>query len=294
MVKYQNFAILATFFGLWINSYLPVQAEVWLGFILIFTFGILHGANDLELIKNVKSKDKKDSKFEVLLYYVSIVLVGAILFYVMPWLALTFFILVSGFHFGEQQWNEKLKIEFEWIKFMFQIVYGLLILFLLFTFHALEVQKIILAITNKEVAVSSFILVLKILIISFTTLSIFFYFKVESFKNYIFQEIFYLFFFTILFKVSSLIWGFALYFIFWHSIPSIIDQMKFLFGEVTFKNFKSYFKSAFPYWIVSLAGIAILYFVFKNQKIFNALFFSFLASITFPHVVVILKMFKKK
>jgi hypothetical protein len=74
----------------------------------------------------------------------------------------------------------------------------------------------------------------------------------------------------------------------------MIDQIRFLFGNVSFNNFKLYFRSAFAYWIISLLGIALLYYVFKDQKIFNALFFSFLASITFPHVVVIVKMFGKK
>ena len=154
-----------------------------------------------------------------------------------------------------------------------------------------QVQKIILAITSIEVSVYSFSLVLKILFILFTLLSTFIYFKIELFKNYIFKELFFLVVFAILFKVSSLIWGFALYFIFWHSIPSIMDQMKFLFGKVSLKNFKLYFRTAFVYWILSLTGIGLLYIYFNDQKIFNALFFSFLASITFPHVVVILKMF---
>jgi Brp/Blh family beta-carotene 15,15'-monooxygenase len=294
MIKYSNYAIISSFFGLWINSYLSETGEVWIGFILIFTFGILHGANDLALINNVNGKDKSLHFYKVLLYYVIIVLCGAILFYIIPWLALSLFILVSGYHFGEQQWNEKLKLAINWVKFVFQMLYGLIILFLIFTFHDKEVQKIILAITSIEVSVYSFSLVLKILFILFTLLSTFIYFKIELFKNYIFKELFFLVVFAILFKVSSLIWGFALYFIFWHSIPSIMDQMKFLFGEVSLKNFKLYFRTAFVYWILSLTGIGLLYIYFNDQKIFNALFFSFLASITFPHVVVILKMFEKK
>ncbi len=294
MIKYSNYAIISSFFGLWINSYLSETGEVWIGFILIFTFGILHGANDLALINNVNGKDKSLHFYKVLLYYIIIVLCGAILFYIIPWLALSLFILVSGYHFGEQQWNEKLKLAINWVKFVFQMLYGLIILFLIFTFHDKEVQKIILAITSIEVSVYSFSLVLKILFILFTLLSTFIYFKIELFKNYIFKELFFLVVFAILFKVTSLIWGFTLYFIFWHSIPSIMDQMKFLFGEVSLKNFKLYFRTAFVYWILSLTGIGLLYIYFKDQKIFNALFFSFLASITFPHVVVILKMFRKK
>ncbi len=294
MTKYSNYAIIASFFGLWINSYLSTIGQVWIGFILIFTFGILHGANDLELIKNVNSEGKTLHFYKVLLYYIVIVLSGAILFYIIPWLALSLFILVSGYHFGEQQWNGKLKLAKSWVKFIFQMLYGLIILFLIFSFHDKEVYTIILAITSLEVPTHSFLLILKILVFLFILFIVFLYFINKEFKKIIFKELFYLIVFTILFKVSSLIWGFALYFIFWHSIPSIMNQMKFLYGEVSFENFKIYFRSAFFYWIVSLIGIALLYFILKDQKIFNALFFSFLASITFPHVLVILKMFEKK
>ena len=100
----------------------------------------------------------------------------------------------------------------------------------------------------------------------------------------------YLLVFAVLFKVGSLIWGFALYFIFWHSIPSLQDQIKFLYGNYSFDNFKLYFKVAFIYWIISLLGIVILYLLFKDETLFDALFFSFLAAITFPHAFVILKM----
>jgi len=294
MPKYSNFAIVASFIGLWLNSFFSQEFQLIVGFILILSFGILHGANDLALIKNVNSNDKVENFYKILLYYIVIVLSGATLFYLIPWFALSLFILISGYHFGEQQWNEQLITEAKWVKFIYEMLYGLIILFLIFTFHALEVQKIILAISTIQVPIFSFLLFLKILLSLFTLLSIFFYFKIERFKNYFFKELFYLFVFSIIFKASSLIWGFALYFIFWHSIPSMIDQIAFLFGNVSFNNFKLYFRSAFVYWIVSLLGIALLYLIFKEQKIFNALFFSFLASITFPHVVVIVKMFGKK
>ena len=294
MSKYSNFAIVASFFGLWINSYLSDESQVWVGFILIFTFGILHGANDLVLIKSVNKKNKMLNFYTILIYYVIVVLCGAVLFYTIPWIALTLFILVSGYHFGEQQFHNQLQRANKCLKFIFQMLYGLIILFMIFSFHDKEVQKIILAITGISVPLSYFSDFLKVIGTSFIIFGALLYFKVDRFKNLIIQELFYLIVFTILFKVSSLIWGFALYFIFWHSIPSIIDQMKFLFEEVNFKNFKIYFRSAFVYWIVSLTGIAFLYYIFKDQKMFNALFFSFLAAITFPHVIVILKMFKKK
>lgn len=293
MVKYSNFAIVASFFGLWINSYFPAEIQVFVGFALILSFGILHGANDVALISNVNSSNKTLRFSKILTYYLVIVLSGAAMFYLVPWLALALFIMVSGYHFGEQQWNEKLLNTYKPIKFFFQSFYGLLILFLLFLFHTIEVQKVILVITEIEVPIYYFFVAFKTIVTLYLLLSLYLYFELKTFKLYFFLELFYLLVFTILFKASSLIWGFALYFIFWHSIPSIMDQIKFLFGKATLDNFKLYCRSAFVYWIVSLAGIFLLYFIFKGEKIFNALFFSFLASITFPHVLVIQKMFGK-
>ena len=43
-MKYFNFAIVASFFCLWLDSLLSNDAQIIVGFILILTFGILHGA----------------------------------------------------------------------------------------------------------------------------------------------------------------------------------------------------------------------------------------------------------
>ena len=293
MLKYSNFAIIASFFGLWIDSFLSHQIQLWIGFLLIFSFGILHGANDLTLIENINAQKKTTKYWKVLFYYITIVLSGALLFYTMPWVALMLFIIVSGYHFGEQQWNKQIILVNHWLKFYFQLTYGLLILFLLFVFHEIEVQQIVFAITTIENPLLYFLLGLKIITLAFLILGILLYLKCKEFQDVILKELFYLLVFAILFKVSSLIWGFALYFIFWHSIPSMQDQTVFIYGKFSLENFKKYFLTAYIYWIASLAGIALLYFIFKEQKIFNALFFSFLASITFPHVLVIQKMFGK-
>jgi Brp/Blh family beta-carotene 15,15'-monooxygenase len=112
-------------------------------------------------------------------------------------------------------------------------------------------------------------------------------------KKNILEQLFYLVVLMVIFKSSSLIWGFAIYFIFWHSIPSLHDQIIFLYGNYSLDHFKKYVKTAFWYWVLSIIGITVLYVLAKDLVIFDALFFSFLASITFPHALVILKMFKK-
>jgi Brp/Blh family beta-carotene 15,15'-monooxygenase len=290
-MKYFNFAIVASFFCLWLDSLLSNNAQIIVGFILILSFGILHGANDLLLIKKIDFNKEEMSIQKTLLYYILVVAIGSLLFWIIPWFALLLFIIVSGYHFGEQQWQ---NLEKSSLFKLFEFTYGLFILMLLFIFHIKEVQVVIQNITSVVVPENYFIIGLGINIVLLVTLGIYFYRKLIDFKNRILLEAFYLLVFTVIFRVSSLIWGFAIYFIIWHSIPSIINQINYLNGEINWKNFGKYIKSAFVYWIISLIGIAILYFLFKDIKIFNALFFSFLAAITFPHVLVIFILFKKK
>lgn len=290
-MNYSNFAIVASFFGLWLDSFISNKSQLIVGFILILTFGILHGANDLLLIKNIDSKKEQVSLLKLLLYYLIVVGFGAILFWIIPWFALLLFIVVSGYHFGEQQFQ---NIEKSILFKIFEFTYGLFILLLLFIFHIKEVQEVIRNISTIMVSESYFSVGLVITTILLLILGIYFSRKLIEFRSKWILEAFYLLVFTIIFKVSSLIWGFAIYFILWHSIPSIINQVIYLNGEFNWKNFGIYIKTAFAYWVVSLIGITTLYLLFKDVQIFNALFFSFLAAITFPHVLVIYILFKKK
>ena len=289
-MKYSNFAIVASFFGLWLDSSFSKNTQLIFGFILILSFGIIHGANDLLLINYINKNNKPLSYLKLLFYYLIIVGLGGILFWIIPWFGLLLFILVSGYHFGEQQWqNLETGVVFK----LFEFTYGLFILFLLFIFHIEEVQNVIFNIASISIPENYFSVGLLITSFLLVILGIYFVRINETFKNKWFLETFYLLVFTIIFKVSSLIWGFAIYFIIWHSIPSIINQVSYLNGSFNWKNFVVYIQNAFIYWIVSLIGIVILYYLFRDVKLFNAIFFSFLAAITFPHVAVLFLVFKR-
>ncbi|MBP4138674.1 Brp/Blh family beta-carotene 15,15'-dioxygenase [Flavobacterium geliluteum] len=293
MLKYTHFAIVASFFCLWLDSFFAEKAQIIIAFSLIFTLGILHGANDLILIKRTNDSKSNISFQKNLLYYIFVVLLGLLFFVILPTIALLLFILVSAFHFGDQQ---GLYLDFgvsKYILIIYPFIYGIFILFLLFFFHSNEVENIVKDIIRLKV---SSLYIKEILLISgfiLMSLSAYFYWRITTIRRKLESELFFLIVFAILFKTSSLIWGFAIYFVIWHSIPSILDQIKFIYGAITFKNFKTYCKKGFLYWLASILGIGLLYFLFRDKEIFNALFFSFLASITFPHVFVILKMMQK-
>ncbi|MEO8236257.1 MAG: Brp/Blh family beta-carotene 15,15'-dioxygenase [Flavobacterium sp.] len=291
MTNYSNFAIITSFFGLWIDSFFKTEFQIYLGFVLIFSFGILHGANDLLLIESINKEKKTNYFYKILIYYILVVITGGILFYYIPSIALISFIIVSGYHFGEQQW-QNIEILNQGFKYTFFFCYGIFILFLLFYFHQIEVQSIVTEITaiplNLNIITNSFKFFGGILFLFFLYL----YIIHTKIRKQILLEIFYLIVYAIIFFSSSLIWSFTIYFIIWHSIPSILNQVNFLYGNCNTNYLMKYFKSAALYWILSIAGLFLFYVIFKDLNLFNSLFFSFLAAITFPHVIVILKMFR--
>mgnify|MGYP003751757137 CR=1 FL=1 len=79
-----------------------------LAFSGILTFGIIHGANDLLLIKEVSENYNFKLQF---LYYVIMVGGFFLFFYNIPILALITFVLLSSYHFGEHQWTLFERIE---------------------------------------------------------------------------------------------------------------------------------------------------------------------------------------
>ena len=294
MKNIYNLSIILSFLGLWITSIFSGQIEIILGFVLIFSFGVLHGSNDILLIDTFSNSKTKYTFLRVLCTYLFAVFSVIILLYLVPAVALVIFIVFSAFHFGEQHWDYRLIKVPEVILNIFYLLYGLLVLQILFFLNQDDVTIIVNSIISDTIPENLIRYCFIFNIAAFVLLSFYMFFKSRAFKKNILIELFYLLVFTIIFKVSTLIWGFTIYFILWHSIPSLFEQVVFIYGDFSKQNLLSYCKKAFPYWIISLIGITIAYFLFKNTKIFNTIFFSFIASVTLPHALIINKMFGRK
>jgi Brp/Blh family beta-carotene 15,15'-monooxygenase len=294
MQKIYNFSIVSSFLGLWVATLFSENVESALGFILIFSFGIMHGSNDILLIDKLSEQTNKRSLAKVLGSYILILVFAFIAFYFVPMVTLILFILFSGYHFGEQHWEQKLKTHSKILNSLFYLCYGLVILFFLLVMNAdqvIEVIKIITNITTSSLLFQNGLITVAILFIVTAGLIAG---KDPLFIKNISKELFYLLIFGIVFKMSSLIWGFTIYFILWHSIPSLFDQVHFIYGQFGKNELWSYFKKAFPYWLISIIGVLITYGILKDSVLFYAVFFSFIAAVTFPHSLIISRMFKSK
>jgi Brp/Blh family beta-carotene 15,15'-monooxygenase len=290
MTNSNNFGIVLSFFGLWITTYFSIEYQQITGFVIIFLFGILHGSNDLLIISKIRSQKVAVTYPKILFYYLVFVSVGILLFYSLPAFALLLFIVISAYHFGEQHWNFLNTKTISKTVIAFQTLYGLFLLAMLFNFHSEEVKTIMEQIIRLPLVQINFNHILLFIGVLLLINSLILYSKSERFGKEIVVNLVYLIVLGIIFKNSNLIWAFAIYFIVWHSLPSMKQQICFLYGNYSFQNFLRYFKAAFVYWLFSLLGILLLYVLFKDKEIFKALFFSFLAAITFPHTLVIMKM----
>jgi Brp/Blh family beta-carotene 15,15'-monooxygenase len=293
MERIRKISIIASFFSLWLNSLMNSKGEIIVSFFLIFSFGIIHGANDITLINSSSGRLGTQKMTKTLFNYLIAVGLGIVLFFVIPSFALLLFVLVSSYHFGEQHFNyiEKKKSKGA-VLFMF--CYGLTILSLLFYNHTEEVAAIIENITHFSIDELYFSTLLPVSLSMLLTSGIYIFKQDTEFQKSAFQEIVNLSVLALLFKVSPLLFGFSIYFVFWHSIPSMHDQIEFLHGETTLKTIGLYLKQAVLFWIISLVGIAILGFLLMDTYLFEALLFSFIAAITFPHVWVMIQLFKTK
>jgi len=250
----------------------------------ILTFGVIHGANDIILLSKNLEKSALNSKYLILLYSL-LVLLSAIFFFYFPVIALTFFVLYSSYHFGEQQWTlyEKKKTNLSLLHFS----YGLFIFSMLFIFNEQDVSKIIYDITAILITENQFLL---FFIISFSGLCLSLIFFYKEIIRQLSTQLVLIVLLSLLFYSSDLMLSFAVYFVFWHSIPSIVEQTNYIFGQNSYTSFIQYFKKAFIYWIVSMVGLVVFFYFLKDdQALLTSVFFSFLAAITLPHTLVIFK-----
>ena len=289
-----NFSIVSSFLGLWISTHVPESFELILGFILIFTFGMIHGSNDLLIVKKLLKNKKHYSKFTLLIAYLFIVSIAILVFYLIPSLAMILFVLFSAYHFGEQHWDHRFFKLNAFRKSIFYFFYGMFILYMLFAYNTNDVKLIIFEITGFEITNLYTKIMLFILAGVISCVLIIEFLSKRLAIEVILKELFTLAVLAIIFSSSSLIWGFSIYFILWHSIPSLIEQISYIYGDVKTTSALSYGKAALPYWIISLIGMVILYAIFSSEKQFYSLFFAFIAAVTFPHAFVMLKMFSKK
>jgi Brp/Blh family beta-carotene 15,15'-monooxygenase len=285
--NYQNIMIFFTVFLFWISIQFGEVVEDFLAYILVVSIGIIHGANDL-LILSVKDKKKK-SFIKNLFVYIGIIILCVVTFILSPFLAILFFVFLSAYHFGEEHLGKKIKMNSVFNSIYF-LAYGLFIFSLLFYQSLFDVDKIMIELTGASFTK----LQVEVTLITSTILlflgSLYLIVIKKNDLMVFLNELLYLVLLFLVFSTSSLILGFAIYFIFWHSIPSIIHQVEFISGNLNKKNILFYIKKAMIYWGISIFGLLFLYQLVPQIELFATVVFVILFAVTAPHTWVMHKM----
>ncbi|WP_431158162.1 Brp/Blh family beta-carotene 15,15'-dioxygenase [Winogradskyella poriferorum] len=290
-MKSSIFRLFLTVFLLWLTLRLNEAYESYLAYILVITVGIFHGSNDISLIQFLK-KDSSEHIKKYLFFYVLLVVITCLIFINIPLIALLIFVGFSCYHFGEQHFHHLLKDQFL-IGQLFFTSYGILIFGLIFYFNQEDTSAVILELSGAQLSMPYYLSFLLLGVLSTLTFG---YINRANFNDdmELFRELFLILLFALLFKIATLLWAFAIYFIVWHSIPSLIDQIESLHGRLHFKSLIKYIQSSLLYWMISIVGLVLVYYLAQELNIqFITLFFAFLAAITIPHVIVMYYLNKK-
>ena len=269
---------------------LPVNYQDILGFLLILSIGVIHGANDLLIIKKYTKKDTLKSQILYFLYYLGIVFIGFVFFYLFPAIALLSFVLVSIYHFGEQHWEANVSnTGLSKSNKIYPIsLHGLIFFIIIFMNNINVVNDVLFSFNTISL---DYHLLRTLLIILFSI----YMFLLSSFRlrTYLIEEFMFFILLFILTINASLIFGFSIYFIFFHSILSIKDQVRFIYDDNKSEYVKKYLINALPYFFLALLFLLGFYLIIDIESIdILPIIFTFLAAITFPHVIVIEKMYR--
>jgi Brp/Blh family beta-carotene 15,15'-monooxygenase len=264
------------------SSRVSGEIQWFIALLLIGSVGLLHGANDLNLINALRILPESSRRKHLALYLSAVALVLVVFSLNRP-LALFFFIVISAFHFGQQHLSETLSGNVI-LRYLNYITYGSSIFGLLFYTHAIESSTAIAEISGIFFTVDDF---LNFLLVSIATWIVA-YIIVKP-KGYVILgvELMILSLFYFLFTQVNLALAFAIYFALWHAIPSLNDQFRILYDEKVKRSWLVYLKQSALFWVLSIIGLAVVFSqVFLQNKTPLPLLVYFLAAITFPHVLV--------
>ena len=285
--NYENFMLFFTFFLFWVSIQFGEVVEDFIAYIMVISVGILHGANDLLILSTKEQKDKKLIKN--LFIYISIIILCVVIYLFSSFVAIVLFVVLSAYHFGEEHLSHKINVNFVFNTVYF-LSYGLFIFALLFYQSMSDVDDIMTELTGLTFSKIQIEITLIVSAIFLSTGSVYLILMKRNESVLFLREFLYLVLLFLVFNTSSLILGFAIYFILWHSIPSIMHQIEFISGSLNKRNVITYVKKALIYWVISIVGLLVLYQLLPEIKLLATVVFVILFAVTAPHTWVMHRM----
>lgn len=254
--------------------------------IILLSVGIPHGAID-HLISNPQIDKKGLGKF--LIIYLSLIAVYLAFWYFLPVFALIAFLIMSAYHFGQSHFlTEPTLKSYSWMLFLSRGGYFLFAILL----GDWEATKLILnPLVNLDYLNHSRLFILAAFLVStLLTQSVF---GPRFKKNHLLE----LLVLGPILYLSPLMVGFVVYFGFWHALPSMMTEYKFLSSFEAYDSIKKFTYQLLPFSMISFIGIGLILFFgleFLDESKLILLFFVMISLISFPHILYMDHFLKKQ
>jgi len=270
-------------------SVLPLPETIMMVFSvgLILSIGLMHGATDHFLFMNAKGLNTKESIPKVFfLKYLLTLAFMALIWWGLPLLAFSIFILTSAYHFGQTQWQYVGITEQSPLKKLLYLSWGMLVLSAIVVLNPAESNLLINSVISNAFDVKS----LRWLIFTsggFWILSLMLLRRLMSIKT-LSLELLELAVIVFVSLKGNLLLSFAVFFGLWHSLRASQVQIDKLKEDQHF-NWRAFVLGSLPFTLISIAGIAGLLWLSSqlNQRIQPEMLFLIAISVlTMPHMVV--------
>lgn len=253
---------------------------------ILLSVGIPHGAID-HLISNPKIDKKGLGKF--LIIYLSLIAAYLSFWYFLPVLALGAFLMMSAYHFGQSHFLSEPTVK--QYSFLIYISRGGYFLFAILL-GDWEATKLILSpLVNLEYLNQSRILVLAAFFIA--TLLTQGLFGPLFKRNHILELVL----LGPILYFSPLLIGFVVYFGFWHALPSMVTEYKYLRAFTSYDSVRKFVLQLLPFSLISFVGIGLILFFglkYLEDAELILLFFVMISLISFPHILYMDSFLKKQ
>ncbi len=264
---------------------------------LVLLVGLPHGATDFLLFQRIIGVQlTRNQVFRFFIYYL-----GAVLGYFLVWLffpvfALILFLGFSAYHFGQSNWHY-LKAP-RWLSSIVYMVWGAFALGGAILWHweesSIFIQQLIGSGMPAWSAAAMGMIQWGLLLVTFLlTISLRLLSSI-SHHNLV-REVLNLGVLAFMLYFTPLLVGFTLYFTLWHSLESMLNQVKFFKGKWPTFTLVQYYRQATPYTVLAVLGLIGLIgchsLLFTNVSLIS-IFLIFISCVTLPHLFLIEESFK--
>lgn len=270
--------------------------SIWIVLASVVLVGIPHGAIDHIMAEKIYGLDSswRGRALFYGLYLGLMILVGG-LWLIQPVLGLLFFFAISIYHFGQADMEDFLAQDssgFSWYIKRGLFIIGLIV----FSDTSVSYPIMAKAVNTNAATISSLLPDPKIVLyLLFAGYGLTFLYaratsKIENGLRFLADSLL----LATLFLTAGPIIGFAVYFSLWHSIGHVFEMQRYLREQSEPMSLLQFYKSAAPFTLISLAGLALLATVnhaFGMEEQFIALMFILISVLTLPHMVIVDKMY---